>query len=110
MKVLFLSDKVSGFDQLSAMFDETFQFERYVDPVEGQKHFISDKFDIVYYQLDFLSHPIKPLSDTFMELKKARPGVRIILLCEETQIKETIQLLRLGADGYLTMPLWTIRD
>ena len=75
-------------------------------PVALQKH-AQAPFDLILADLDQFDAPSDKCinSETILSFKKNNPMAKLILMAPRDAIRETVHLIKAGADDYLTVPV-----
>lgn len=105
MKILILSDDHDTLEASKDLFSSAIQVEVAANRLSARERFIQDHYDLVFFDYCFLQETGKTKEQAFRELREKRPGVRIVVLCQQEQVRETMAIIKAGADSYLTYPI-----
>ncbi len=105
MKVLIVTSQPDIISNALNLFDDTFEVSIAGNRMSGKESFLSKNFDLVFYDINFLSFEGKAHSEVFSSFKKAKPQQKFIILTEQENIRETMEVIKLGANDYLTYPI-----
>lgn len=105
MKALIVTSQPEVIDNIMTLFDESFEVSIAGNRMSGRESYLNKAFDIVYYDITFLSLEGRSFEGVFLELKKIKPQQKIIILTDQEHIRDTMELIKLGASDYLTYPI-----
>lgn len=105
MKALIVTNQTDTIENIMSLFDSSFEVKVAGNRLSGKEQFINNTHDIVYYDITCLNVHGVSAKDTFIELKKIKPTQKVIILSPQENIREAMELIKAGANDYLTYPI-----
>ncbi|MEC9282769.1 MAG: hypothetical protein VX642_08655, partial [Bdellovibrionota bacterium] len=90
MKVLIATDKQETLSKIDQVFPETYEIVLAGNPPSAFQKFNDESFDLIFLEFNFLGRSIDVASEQFKNLKSKRPGVQIVVLAENDNIRDVI--------------------
>ncbi|MAF91929.1 MAG: Fis family transcriptional regulator [Bdellovibrionaceae bacterium] len=105
MKVLIATDKQDALSKTDQVFSETIEVVLAANPPTAFKKFDEESFDLVFWEFKFLGSSVDAAAEQYKNIKSKRPGVQLVVLADNDNIRDVIELIKLGAVDYLTHPV-----
>ena len=105
MKVLIATDKQDALSKTDKVFSETIEVVLAANPPTAFKKFDEESFDLVFWEFKFLGSSVDAAAEQYKNIKSKRPGVQLVVLADNDNIRDVIELIKLGAVDYLTHPV-----
>ncbi|MEE6250221.1 MAG: sigma-54 dependent transcriptional regulator [Bdellovibrionota bacterium] len=105
MKVLIATDKQDALSKTDQVFSETIEVVLAANPPTAFKKFDEESFDLVFWEFKFLGSSVDAAAEQYKSIKSKRPGVQLVVLADNDNIRDVIELIKLGAVDYLTHPV-----
>jgi DNA-binding NtrC family response regulator len=105
MKILLATDEITLIEAVRNCFSDDISADTAGNPMSFREHFLNHNYDITFCDLKFLNSRNDSHQSSFQELRQSRPGVRFIILSEQDNVRKAIDLIKMGADDYLTYPV-----
>ena len=105
MRIIVATDQQDLLDSIAHGLGEDVEVELAGNRRSAWEKVEASAFDVGFFDLSFLKAQNAGVEQGYQNLKLIRPGMRLVLMFADENLRTGIELLKKGADEYLTYPI-----